>query len=40
VQALPTTFVIDRTGRIAFRDVGGANPAELQAAVEKALSTN
>lgn len=39
VQALPTTFVIDRAGRIALRDVGG-NPADLQAAVEKALSAD
>lgn len=38
VQAYPTTFVIDRAGRIAFRDMGAGNPTDLQAAVEKALS--
>jgi len=38
VQAYPTTFVIDRAGRIAFRDMGYRGPADLQAAVEKALS--
>jgi peroxiredoxin len=38
VTALPTTFVIDRAGRIAFRGMGLDNPAEFQAAVENALS--
>jgi peroxiredoxin len=38
VQAYPTTFVIDRAGRIAFRDMGSGKPTDLQAAVEKALS--
>jgi peroxiredoxin/outer membrane lipoprotein-sorting protein len=37
VEAYPSTFVIDRLGRIVFRDLGGADPAKLQAAVEKAL---
>ena len=37
VQAYPTTFVIDRAGRIAFRDMGSGKPTDLQAAVEKAL---
>jgi len=38
VQAYPTTFVIDRSGRIAFRDMGSGQPGDLQAAVGKALS--
>ena len=38
VQAYPTTYVIDRAGRIAFRDMGAGKPEDLQAAVEKALS--
>jgi len=38
VQAYPTTFVIDRAGRIVFRDMGSGKPTDLQAAVEKALS--
>ena len=37
VQGYPTTFVIDRAGRIAFRDAGSGNPTDLQAAVEKVL---
>ena len=37
-QAYPTTFVIDRAGRIVFRDMGSDKPTDLQAAVEKALS--
>ena len=37
VEAYPTTFVIDRTGRIAFREVGGVAPDKLRAAVEEAL---
>jgi peroxiredoxin len=40
VQAYPTTFVIDRAGRIAFRDMGSAKPTDLQAAVENALSND
>jgi peroxiredoxin len=38
VLAYPTTFVIDRAGRIAFRDTGSGKPTDLRAAVEKALS--
>jgi peroxiredoxin/outer membrane lipoprotein-sorting protein len=37
VEAYPSTFVIDRLGHIVFRDLGGADPAKLQATVEKAL---
>ena len=37
VEAYPSTFVIDRLGHIVYRDLGGADPAKLQAAVEKAL---
>jgi len=37
VEAYPSTFVVDRLGHIVFRDLGGADPAKLQAAVEKAL---
>ena len=37
VEAYPSTFVIDRLGHIVFRDLGGGDPAKLQAAVEKAL---
>jgi thiol-disulfide isomerase/thioredoxin len=40
VQALPTTFVIDRAGRIAFRSMGSDNPTDLQAAVIGALSND
>lgn len=40
VQSYPTTFVIDRAGRIAFRDIGSAGPQNLQAAVEMALANN
>jgi len=40
ITALPTTFVIDRAGRIAFRGMGLDNPTEFQAAVENALSNN
>jgi peroxiredoxin len=40
VQAYPTTFVVDRAGRIVFRDMGSAKPTDLQAAVEKALSVD
>ena len=40
VQGYPTTFVIDRAGRIAFLEMGSDNPTGLQAAVEKALSTD
>ena len=37
VEAYPTTFVIDRKGRIAFRDMAGEKADNLQAAVETAL---
>jgi thiol-disulfide isomerase/thioredoxin len=37
VEAYPTTFLIDRQGRIAFRDLGGESKEELRAAVTKAL---
>jgi len=37
VEAYPTTFVIDRQGRIAFRDLGGESSAKLRAAVQSAL---
>ena len=40
VQSYPTTFVIDRAGRIAFRGTASDNPTDLQAAVENALSNN
>src|ERR1035438_9458002 len=32
VEAYPSTFVIDRLGHIVYRDLGGADPAKLQAA--------
>lgn len=38
LQALPTTVVIDRAGRVAFRDTGWSSPDELQAAVQRALA--
>ena len=37
VEAYPSTFVIDRLGHIVYRDLGGGDPAKLQAAVENAL---
>jgi thiol-disulfide isomerase/thioredoxin/outer membrane lipoprotein-sorting protein len=37
VEAYPTTFVIDRAGRIAFRDVGGESIDKLRSAVSRAL---
>jgi peroxiredoxin/outer membrane lipoprotein-sorting protein len=37
VEAYPTTFVVDRRGRIAFRDLGGEPPDKLRAAVGAAL---
>jgi peroxiredoxin len=37
ITALPTTFVIDRAGRIAFRGLGFDDPTGLQAVVENAL---
>lgn len=38
VQATPTTFVIDRRGRVIKRFVGEPTMAELHAVVEKALA--
>jgi peroxiredoxin/outer membrane lipoprotein-sorting protein len=40
VEAYPTTFVVDRRGRIAFRDLGGESPDKLKAAVQAALKRN
>jgi peroxiredoxin/outer membrane lipoprotein-sorting protein len=37
VDGYPTTFLIDRQGRIAFRTMGGETPDKLRAAVEAAL---
>ena len=37
VEAYPTTFVVDRRGRIAYRDLGGESPDKLRAAVGAAL---
>jgi peroxiredoxin len=37
VEAYPTTFVVDRQGRIAFRELGGGSPDKLREAVEAAL---
>ena len=37
VDGYPTTFLIDRQGRIAFRTMGGLTPDKLRAAVEAAL---
>jgi peroxiredoxin/outer membrane lipoprotein-sorting protein len=39
VESYPTTFVIDRQGRIAFRNMGGGPADGLQSAVESALHT-
>jgi peroxiredoxin len=38
VEAYPTTFVVDRRGRIAFRELGGASPDKLRSAVQAALN--
>ena len=38
VEAYPTTFVIDRVGRITFRDLGGNSPDKLRSAVQSALA--
>jgi peroxiredoxin/outer membrane lipoprotein-sorting protein len=37
VEAYPSTFVVDRTGHIVYRELGGGDPNKIQAAVEKAL---
>jgi len=37
VDGYPTTFLIDRQGRISFRTMGGETPDKLRAAVEVAL---
>ena len=37
VEAYPTTFVVDRRGRISYRDLGGESPDKLRAAVGAAL---
>ena len=37
VEAYPTTFVVDRRGRIAFRELGGNSPEKLRSAVRAAL---
>jgi peroxiredoxin/outer membrane lipoprotein-sorting protein len=38
VDGYPTTFLVDRQGRIAFRTMGGLTPEKLRAAVEAALA--
>jgi peroxiredoxin/outer membrane lipoprotein-sorting protein len=38
VDGYPTTFLVDRQGRIAFRTMGGLTPEKLRAAVETALA--
>ena len=38
VEAYPTVFVVDRQGRIKFRELGGGSPDQLRAAVEAALN--
>jgi len=37
VEAYPTTFVVDRRGRIAYRELGGNSPEKLRSAVQAAL---
>jgi cytochrome c biogenesis protein CcmG/thiol:disulfide interchange protein DsbE len=39
VEALPTTFVIDRDGRVASVHVGLANRKDFEDAIEKLLDT-
>jgi len=39
VTGYPTTFVIDRQGRIVFHELGGGSAGELRRAVEAALRT-
>jgi peroxiredoxin len=38
VEALPTTFVIDRSGKIVFRGLGGGDEGNLESEVQKALA--
>jgi thiol-disulfide isomerase/thioredoxin len=38
VEGYPTTFVIDRVGRITFRDLGGNSVDRLRSAVQSALA--
>ena len=38
VEAYPTTFVVDRRGRIAYRELGGESPDKLRSAVQAALN--
>jgi thiol-disulfide isomerase/thioredoxin len=40
VEALPTTYVVDRAGRIVYRGVGGQPPDKLRSAVEAALRSD
>jgi peroxiredoxin/outer membrane lipoprotein-sorting protein len=40
VEAYPTTFIVDRRGRIAYRDLGGESPDKLRTAVGAALKRN
>jgi peroxiredoxin len=37
VEAYPTTFVVDRKGRIVYRDLGGESPEKLRAAIGAAI---
>lgn len=37
IRAIPTTFVLDRNGRIAHRFVGTVNPVEFNRTIEKLL---
>ncbi len=37
VEATPTTYVIDRAGRVASGKTGAAEPAELDRLIESAL---
>jgi peroxiredoxin/outer membrane lipoprotein-sorting protein len=37
VEAYPTTFVVDRRGRIVFRELGGDSTAKLRSAVQSAV---
>jgi len=37
IRAIPTTFILDRSGRIIFKNVGMMSKSQLQAAIEDAL---